>query len=140
MGWLSEHTGRVAGRRNVLPVFTVFFAVVTLLTAPLIWALLLTVPVLAALVANLYVGPRRSLGSRLLATTLGPVLVVAVAVFIGRADEVPLEGVVSATVAVGAGACLRWLRRRPTGPPEWLTEREAILWESRFGSGEDAGI
>lgn len=126
---------RVATRPNALAVFTSFFAVLTVVTAPFAYflPLFVTAPVLAALVANLYVGSGSSLGVRSGAAILGPALLVSVVWFSSRVDEVPVEGVAAASIAIGSIVLLRHMRARNSRPPHWLTDEEVGLWESRFG-------
>lgn len=99
--------------------FTAGFAVLTVATAPFAYGLplLITLPVLAALSANLYVGRAWSVGPLVQASVLGPLLLVAVVWFVGRADEVRIEGVVAAVTAVVSSAALLRLRRRNSHGP-----------------------
>lgn len=111
--------GNVGRDRNALRRVTAGFAVLTVVTAPFSYGvlLLITLPVLAALMANLYAGRARSLGALLFASVLGPLLLIAVVWFIGRADEVPVEGVAAASLAVASSAGLHRLRQQNAGRP-----------------------
>jgi hypothetical protein len=77
----------------------VIWLVLTLLTAVTVVALFVTLPVLAALVAELFVRPVHAV-SAMLAWLLGPMLLISVGWFALRVDEVPGEGVVAAALSL----------------------------------------
>lgn len=101
----------VHGRK--LAYTTIGFAILTVVTAPFAYGapLLVTVPVLSALLANLYVRPLDG-WSAVLATLLGPAAVIGALVFALRADEVLSDGVIAATITIAAFSGLIALRRR----------------------------
>jgi hypothetical protein len=88
---------------------TVIWLVLTSLTAVTIVALFVTLPVLAALVAELVVRPVHA-ASAMIAWLLGPMLMISVGWFALRVDEAPGEGAGAAAISVVGAAGLLVLR------------------------------
>ena len=80
-----------SGRSRTLRNVAIGWAAVTVITAVAIWPLLLTLPILACLVAAYWVDPRGFDILYLIITAL--TLTICIAWFLGRADERPVEGV-----------------------------------------------
>lgn len=89
---------------------TLIWLALTLLTSVTVLALFLTLPVLAALIAELLVRPVHT-ASALLSWLLGPMLMISAGWYALRVDEVPGEGVPAAALSVVSATGLLVLRK-----------------------------
>ena len=90
---------------------TLIWLALTVLTAVTVVALFVTLPVLAALLAEWFVKPQQTM-SAVLAWVCGPMLMIGFGWCALRADEVPGEGVVAAVVALVGAVGLLVLRHQ----------------------------
>ena len=92
--------------------------------------LLLLVPILAALLANLVVG-RGPFLKVVVASTVGPILVVCVVWLVLRVDDYPVEGIVAAFIVTACVATLLRLRRVTSKNRRWAALGERLLQDRR---------
>jgi hypothetical protein len=92
--------------------FLLVWIALTVLTGPVAYGapLLLTVPVLAALLARLFVGPTHLVWAGPACAVLGPLMVIGAAWFGGRVDEVPSEGLPSGAMVLVPALVLAVMR------------------------------
>ena len=97
--------------------FTVIWLIITLLSAPFGYGifLFLTLPVLSGLLVALFVGGGNAT-ARVWASLFGPVLLINVVWFAGRADERPVEGVIAGSMVLLSAFALVRLRRSSRTP------------------------
>ncbi len=117
-----EHSREVPRTSNTPPSkgprrFTVIWMIITLMSAPVAYGifLFLTLPVLSGLLGALFVGGADAT-ARAWASLLGPVLLMNVVWFAGRADERPVEGAIAGSMVLISAVALVRLRRASRTP------------------------
>ena len=106
--------------------------ILTVLLGPMSYGmpLLLLVPILAALLANLFVG-RGPFLKVVVASTVGPVLVVCVVWLLRRVDDYPVEGIVAAFSVTACVIAILRLRRVTSKSRRWTALGERLLQDRR---------